>query len=296
MNTNLLTLSQRLNWTKFNLETKSLAEILNIIKHGTYILHDDGLGDYKLKDITEAIREEANEQIQNDYKSKYLPVVHFNGVWDGAKISDYSNITALDFDLIQSEIQSKQIMDGLKNSSCVVAAFRTFKKYRLKAIILHDNTDPLKHKDLYEQLMIHFGVGNLDESCKDLSRKTFLAWDEDLWINPTPKPFHYEPKAQGMMFPSSCVSSQKKIKSPYSIRNILNSSWRRNNPEYWQKGQRATSIFKCACQFCEYGVPQGMAEEYFVNNWLDFDMPESEIIGHVNGAYRSAKFDSKIFH
>ncbi len=65
MNTNLLTLSQRLNWTKFNLETKSLAEILNIIKHGTYILHDDGLGDYKLKDITEAIREESNRLGKN---------------------------------------------------------------------------------------------------------------------------------------------------------------------------------------------------------------------------------------
>ena len=296
MKQQILALANRLNWTKFNLETKNLGEILDIIKDGSYQLHDYSVGDYTLRDITDAIRKETDEIRQNVMKAAYLPIATFNGIWDGTRLSQYSNVTALDFDYIQTETESRSIMDALKTTPCVVAAFRTFKKHRLKVIILHDNNDPLKHKDLYEQLMMHFGLTFLDESCKDLSRKTFLAWDEDIWINPSPVAFHYEPTVQNKPVCQGKVSTGKKSKSPNSIINILNSSWRREHEEYWQKGNRATSIFKCACQFCEYGVPQDMAESYFINNWLDFDMQESEIRGHVNGAYHSAEFDSKIFY
>lgn len=291
----MITLAQRLNWTKFNLVQKDLTEILNIIKDGSYVLHDRQLGDYTLKDITEAIRNEADENKQNLWKVGYLPVVTFNGIWNGSRISNYSNVTALDFDHVHTQVESELIMNSLMNSACVVAVFRTFKRHRLKAIILHDNTDPLRHKDMYEKVMVHFGVNNLDESCKDLSRKNYLPWDEDLWVNPSPVPFHYVPTVQNTVISSSVIPLTKKAKSPHSIINIFNSSWGKNHPEYWQRGQRASSIFKCACQLCEYGVPQDMAEEYFIKKWLDYDMEESEIIGHVNGAYGSAKFDSKIF-
>lgn len=292
----MITLAQRLNWTKYNLDQKHLTEILDIIKDGTYVLHDRQLGDYTLKYITEVIRNEADENKQNLLKAYYLPVVTFNGIWDGSRISNYSNVTALDFDYVYTQVESDLVMNHLKNNSCVVAAFRTFKKNRLKAIILHDNTDHLRHKDMYEQVMAHLGVTNLDESCKDLSRKNYLPWDEDLWVNPSPVPFHYVPTLRNTVVSSSVIPPTKKAKSPHSIINILNSSWRKNHPEYWHRGQRACSIFKCACQLCEYGVPQDMAEEYFIKNWLDYDMEETEIIGHVNGAYSSAKFDSKIFY
>lgn len=291
-----LSIANRLNWTKFNLETKKLSEILDIIKGGLYQLHDYSVGNYTLKDITKAIRNETDERIQNEMKAAYLPVVTLNGIWDGLRISQYSNVTALDFDYIYTEDDSKQMMERLIRSPYVVAVFHTFKKFRLKAIILHDNADPLMHKDMYEQLMTQFGISNLDESCKDLSRKTYLVWDEEIWINPSPVPFHYEPTGQQIPTQQSCIPLGKKSKSPFSIVNILNSSWKRQHPEYWQKGNRAISIFKCACQFCEYGVPQYMAEDYFLKNWEEDDLHETEIRGHVNGAYESAKYGSKNFY
>lgn len=173
-----MTIAKRLQWTKFNLENKSLEEILGIIKTGNMALTDEQLGNYTLKDITEAIRKESDSTKQNEWKRLYVPVVTINGTWDGSRITQYSPYTALDFDNITSEADMMIAQNQLTQQPSTVAVFRTFKPYRLKAIIKHDNIDPAKHKDVYEQLMNLYGTGFLDESCKDLSRKTYLVWDE----------------------------------------------------------------------------------------------------------------------
>lgn len=191
----------------------------------------------------------------------------------------------------------EMMMAKLQADSCVAAVFKTFKKYRLKAIVMHDNDNPIYHRDMYEQLMNHFGINYLDESCKDLSRKTYLVWDENISVNPNPIPFHYQPynlKHQVRNIPLPIGKCNGK--SPHSIVNILNSSWKKNHPEYWQKGQRAVSIFKCACQLCEYGVPKDMADGYFLKNWSDGDMVEDEILKNVDGAYKAAKYGSRNFY
>lgn len=287
-----MTIAKRLQWTKFNLENKSLEEILGIIKTGNMALTDEQLGNYTLKDITEAIRKESDSTKQNEWKRLYVPVVTINGTWDGSRITQYSPYTALDFDNITSEADMMIAQNQLTQQPSTVAVFRTFKPYRLKAIIKHDNIDPAKHKDVYEQLMNLYGTGFLDESCKDLSRKTYLVWDENLWINPQPVAFHYTQQQNRVIQSNQTSHTTKgyilngKRKSPQSIINILNSSWRNKHPEYWQKGYRANSIFSCACQLCEYGVPQDMSESYFLNGgWIADDFDENEVIKQVSGAY-----------
>lgn len=293
-----ITFAKRINFTKFGLMTKSLDEIIDIIRCGDLELYDADCGHYTLKMITEAIRNEHDPQRQNEWKARFLPIVTFNGIWDGVKISAYSNITALDFDHISTDKQLEETLFALKKSPSVLAIFRTFKSLRVKALIIHDNTNPTKHKEMYEQLIAKFGLYGMDESCKDLSRKTYLSWDKDIWLNPNCTPFHFVPSQVSLNPKPISKTIIGKSKSAQSIVNILNTSWLRKHPEYWQKGNRANSIFTCACQFCLYGVPQDMAEYYFLNGgWISDDFEEDEILKHVRGAYNYNKnqYGSKEF-
>lgn len=281
-----ISIAKRLEDTKYGLEEKLLYEVLEMIQRGDMHLVDSEFGDYDLKTITEAIRNQPDPKIQNEWKARFMPVAFFNGIWDGTKISEYSCITALDFDNIHTEEELNNTISSLKDAPFVLAVFRTFKPLRIKALVMHNNTDPTKHKEMYVQMLNHFGINLLDTGCKDLSRKTYLPWDEDIWVNPQCSKYQFVPSNTANPEQTRITCKMTKSKSPQSVINILNSSWRKNHPEYWKEGNRAQSIFKCACQFCEYGVQQDMAEDYFLNGgWIADDFTADEVIKHVRGAY-----------
>lgn len=139
----------RLQYTKFGLITKTVHDVIEIIRTGDMQIDEPGIGSYSLRKITEAIRNETDPGKQNFLKGRFLPVAFFNGIWDGAKICEYSSITALDFDHIETDAQLTQVLAKLKSTPFVIAVFRTFKPRRIKALILHDNTDPTKHNEMY---------------------------------------------------------------------------------------------------------------------------------------------------
>lgn len=286
MITNNISIAKRLNYTKYGLEEKSISDVLQMIQRGDMQLYDSDFGCYNLRKITEAIRNQPDPKIQNEWKARFMPVVFFNGIWDGTKISSYSCFTALDFDHIHTEEELNNTIALLKSAPFVLAIFRTFKPMRMKALVMHNNTDPTKHTEMYEQLTKIFGINLLDIGCKDLSRKTYLPWDEDIWVNPNCSKYQFVSDTTSILAQAKRIYQGTKSKSPQSIINILNSSWRKNHPEYWIEGNRAQSIFKCACEFCVYGVPQEMAEEYFLNGgWIANDFTADEVIKHVRGAY-----------
>ena len=298
MKSQMISIANRLNWIKFGLEEKSVYDVLEMIQCGDIQLYDSEYGGYDLRKITEAIRNQPDPKIQNNWKARFLPVVFFNGIWDGTKINKYSCITALDFDHIHTDEELNNTIALLKSAPFVLAIFRTFKPMRIKALIMHNNTDPAKHTEMYEQITKLFGISLLDIGCKDLSRKTYLPWDEDIWVNHNCSKYQFIPGNPLVTMQAKRTYQGTKSKSPQSIINILNSSWRKNHPEYWKEGNRAQSIFKCACEFCIYGVPQDMAEDYFLNGgWIANDFTADEAIKHVRGAYGCNKnnFGSKDF-
>ena len=293
---------ERINWCWKGMKHVSLEDTLQMIKKGDLMLNDFSVGQYTLSMITEAIRQKTDSKEQNVWKGMYCPAVSFNGVWDGQKIVNYSPYTALDFDHIASNEDMVAKMDMMKMRPYTVAIFRTFKAHRFKAIVMHDNTDPARHKDMYEQIMKECGADDLDNNFKDLSRRTYLAWDKDICIKTNPVSYNYKPTIVQM--PVIAVQTPKvmlrtgKQKSPRSIICILNKHWHDKHPDYWHVGNRANSIFRCACQMCEYGVPEDMAMEYFMTGgWLADDFSENEVIKQVSGAYKfkSNEYGSKIF-
>ena len=291
-------MTEKIYWTKYNLAYPELNDIIQMIRTGDMQLHDNELGDYTLQRAIAIIRSVAPGDMQK-WKARLLPAVAYNGTFrelNGAGLIEYSCVTALDFDHIATLDKMMHLRNRLIKTPCVLSVFVTPSGNGLKALIWHDNTDPGRHGDLYDQLLDKFYVADRsDASCKDLARRNYLSYDPYIWINPSPEPFHYVPTIKPQVqIPQSFGT---RTVSDKSIISIMNSHWKKNNPEYWKKGNRANCIFRLACRMCKWGVDEGLATEYFIDGWEDDTMDEKEIRGHVSNAYKTEEknFGTLIF-
>ena len=163
----------------------NLDDILEIIRTGT---------EFDLKKKVQDVRN-AKDKDEKDEKKKRIPAATVNGTFENKNkncLLVYSSYTALDFDHIPED-EMQDFIDSLKKSPHVYAGFRTSSGEGYKAIILHDNLEPLYHDDLYEQLLNHYNCEVKDTSTRDLARGNYLSYDPDLWINPDAVPFHFVP-------------------------------------------------------------------------------------------------------
>lgn len=284
-----ITLAHRINHTRYNLCYPTLSRVTGMIRDGNMVLCDNQYGKYTLAQAIEHIRKQPENEKQY-WKARLLPAVAYNGTFseiDSTHLISYSNVTAMDFDHIGTQAEMTDLRNWLIRTPCVLCVFVTPGGRGLKALILHDNTDPDRHRDLYAQLLDKFNVPGKDSTCKDMARRNYLSYDPDIWMNPNPVPFHYIPtvRAQGKVIQPH---AERKV-SDKSIINIINSLWKKNNPEYWKEGNRAKSIFKLACLMCKWGVDESLAIGYFTGGWKSPTMSEEEILEHVRNAYRAEK-------
>ena len=295
-----VTLTQRINYTKFNLGYGTVDDVMKIIREGNILMNDYEIGQYSLKWAVEFIRSLNTHAEQQQWKERLLPAVAYNGVFSEVEkhhIMQYSNVTAMDFDKIKSYGEMEHLRNRLIKTPCVCCVFVTPSGKGLKALVLHDNTDPAMHEDLYEQLLQKFNVASKDKSCRDLARRNYLSYDPNIWVNPNPVPYHYVPTIKPIIQvqqvrqaqPQNHYAQTGKTISDRSIISIMNSVWKKNNPEYWQEGHRACSIFYLACKLCRWGVEEDLALEYFIKGWESDTMTEDEITGHVTNAYKTEK-------
>ena len=287
-----ITYQKKIHWTKYNLSYPNLIDIIQGIRMGNITLHDNEYGDYTLKQAIEHIRS-VNPSDMPKWKARLLPAVAYNGTFkelNNTGLIDYSSVTALDFDHIATSDDMVCLRNRLVITPCVLSVFVTPSGRGLKALVWHDNTDPNKHGDLYEQLLTKFYVANRnDTGCKDLARRNYLSYDPYIWTNPKPVQFHYIPSIKPKV--NSLSTHIGKGLSGQSIISIMNSVWKKNNPEYWEEGNRATSIFKLACLMCKWGVDQNLASEYFIDGWESDSMSEKEIQSHVDNGYKAEEMN-----
>ncbi len=284
-----ITLVHRINHTRYNLCYPTLSRVTSMIRDGNMVLCDSQYGKYTLAQAIEHIRKQPENEMQY-WKARLLPAVAYNGTFseiDSTHLISYSNVTAMDFDHIGTQAEMTGLRNWLIKTPYVLCVFVTPGGRGVKALILHDNTDPDRHRDLYAQLLDKFNVVGKDSACKDMARRNYLSYDPDIWMNPNPVPFHYIPtvRAQGKVIQPH---AERKV-SDKSIINIINSLWKKNNPEYWKEGNRAESIFKLACLMCKWGVDESLAIGYFTEGWKSPTMSEKEILEHVRNAYRAVK-------
>ncbi|MEI3462142.1 MAG: BT4734/BF3469 family protein [Bacteroides eggerthii] len=170
-----------------------IDKVLDIIKNDTY---------FYVADKVDAVRKAKTKEEKEKAKMK-LPAVTWNGTFKTKNRSDlihYSSFTALDFDHIQPE-KIDEFGKWLQGFSCVYAYYITPSGEGYKAIILHDNYEPLYHYDLYNQLLELFDCPEKDTSTIDLARGNFLSYDPNLWKNPDSQPFHFVPSTPEPIIP-----------------------------------------------------------------------------------------------
>jgi VirE N-terminal domain. len=166
-------------------EEYDIDKVLDIIKTDNY---------YHVAGKVDAVRKAKTKEEKEKAKMK-LPAVTWNGTFKTKNRSDlihYSSFTALDFDHIQPE-KMDEFGKWLQGFPCIYAYYVTPSGKGYKAIILHDNYEPLYHYDLYNQLLELFDCPEKDKSTTDLARGNFLSYDPNLWKNPKPQPFHFIP-------------------------------------------------------------------------------------------------------
>ena len=160
------------------------------------IIKDDALKKQIL-----AIRKTMDENLQAKLKGE-IPKVTWNGTFgyrNSQGLKEYSGITAIDIDVKQNQTEdSQKLKETFAQDPCVLACFLT-PRLGVKVVYAHDNPDSGLHKEMYAQLVGHvkLTIGNsaytIDTSCSDISRVNNLSWDPDIYINPTPIPFHFDP-------------------------------------------------------------------------------------------------------
>ena len=159
--------------------------VLDIIRTGKY---------FNLQYLVEKIRKTTDKN-EIDCLKRLLPAVTWNGTFKTKNCNDlscYSSFTALDFDKIPPE-RMNEVAEWLEQFQFVYAYFVTPSGNGYKAIIIHDNYEPLFHYDLYRQLLKTFDCPWIDSSTCDLARGNFLSYDPRLKQNPNPIPFHFIP-------------------------------------------------------------------------------------------------------
>lgn len=268
-------------------EEYEIDKVLDIIKTSSY---------YHVAEKVDAVRKAKKDEDKDKAKMK-LPAVTWNGTFKTKNRSDlihYSSFTALDFDHIQPE-KMDEFGKWLQGFSCVYAYYITPSGKGYKAIILHDNYEPLYHYDLYNQLLKLFDCPEKDTSTVDLARGNFLSYDPNLWKNPNPEPFHFVSSTPEPVIPDIVTETiikdetgneiiteddsyvanflntlSRQVVSDDSIIRILGTIW---TGKSIANGRNNTAM-SYAGVLCKAGVEKDRAKSFIEELIPDFDITE----------------------
>lgn len=273
-------------------------KLLEIIRDDTY---------YHLRPKVEAVRS-AGTQDEKNRKKALLPVATWNGTFRSKHKNEctvYSSYTALDFDHIEPK-DMPAFVRWLQGFPCVYACFVTPGGTGYKAIILHDNCEPLYHYDLYGQLLKMFDCPWIDKSTTDLARGNYLSYDPDLWKNPNPVPFHFVPGTPEPVIPNTMTETvirdvqgepvlvrdeswvegflnrlNRQVISDDSIIRILRKTWNRNS---LSNGRNNTAMAYAGI-LCKAGVEPGKAKAFIEELIPGFDITEIVEYAYTNNIF-----------
>ena len=265
-------------------ETYDIDKVLDIIKNDSYFL---------VKSKVDAIR---NNLGKKDELKKKLPVLCCNGIFserNSNRLLQYSSFTVLDFDHIEAD-KMCEFGEWIKTFPCVYASFISPSGLGYKVVVVHDNFDPNRHKDLYCQLLDLFQCPETDDSTKDIARGNYLSYDSSLWINPSSVPFHYEPKTEmakvehktetivkdengndTIVYDEDPVNHflnmlSRQVVSDESVIRMLRKVWTGDS----LKRGRNNTVLSYAGVLCKAGVEKNLAKELIEELIPNFDVTE----------------------
>ena len=303
-------------WLPNSPSLMTIDRFLYIVKTGDYKIRKSKI-ERSLKDVIGGIRDITDEGLQDKMKKEWLPVACVNGSFryrSDNGIEKYSSFVALDYDDFEDRGSMTEAKAKLKTFPFVYTVFETPGGKGLKAIVLHDSANPEHHWNLYLQLMNACRLPQIDDSVADLSRCQYFSFDPDLWINPKPSAFHFEfdenlkkPTRDDRKYVAGNIGSFDNIEldnyvahfleqlgrtllTDETIMGRLDRHWKKEKPEYFEKGNRHKSMLIMAGTLCKAGICSEKAMEYLECSYTD--MPTEEIEGVVKYSYDHNPFGS----
>ena len=285
-----------------------LNEILGWIKSGNY----------ELKDKISSIRNCQYDFLTKELK-KDLPLFTPNGLFsqrNSASLVQYSNAVVLDFDFDQADkiAAFKQKLIQYATQLHLRAVWLS-PAHGVKALMIHDNTDPSMHYNMFKQIKKNLfpNTPEFDENCSDLCRGCFLSWDPDIFINRDPnlQPYHFlfdpsisQPPTKtnsGNLGRGEFQHTQDEIDlnnsfqavcTDKTLMNLLVKSFNANNPDYYNDGNRHSEIKRRAVIYCKDGVLYDNAVWSLVGQFgkdSRAGMDDDDIRSMVSSCYHNAR-------
>ena len=251
-----------------------------------YVLLEMVAKDEQLKRQTEIVRNQLDEDMFKEEKKK-LPMIAPSGVFTYRNdnidnLREYSNIMVLDFDKFpkhETANEFKQKLVQYADRLHIYAVWFSPSNKGVKVAMLHDNTNPEYHYNLFMQIKfkLYPNTEQFDMKCGNLSRTCFLSYDPDVWLNPDRRnlaPFHfvYDPQYPNIPprdYGTKGYSSKEFKHTDEEIRqnelfqaqwkdkqlmNYADKHWRKIYPDSYKDGNRHQSILSRAKWLCLYGV------------------------------------------
>ena len=297
--------------------SRTLNDILNDIKTGKYSVQ------------VQNVRNQPTVELYKQEKRK-LPMFTTSGVFslrndDLTNLIEYSKFMMLDFDHFPTEqemLTFKKKLILYATSLHLYAIFISPSGLGVKAVMLHDNTNPSEHQRMFLQVKLDLfpNTNEFDMQCGNISRTCFVSYDPDIFINNDPglQPYHFvrdptiviQPvkrhfsySSQSTQTPFSHLMQQKDLHHLFEgfERNILglkrdadsslidyiDQKWRKQYPNSYQDGNRHKAILARAKSLCEAGILIDNAKKYFYNTFGKHGITKPDIDNMVNYAYNT---------
>lgn len=274
--------------------------------------------DPELSEQTGTVRAQTTKEAYRREKRK-LPMTAPSGIFsyrndDLDNLRQYSNILVLDFDDFESREAAGEFKGKLiryADRLHLYAIWFSPGGKGVKAAMVHDNTNPGHHYNLFWQVRqrLYPKTKEFDEECDNLSRTFFLSHDPEIYINPGKDmlvPYHFEydpsiPEPAGKSYSHGCSGGSfihtpeeigrnagyQRLWKDKTLINYADKRWRKEYPDSYEDGNRHRSILSRARWLCRYGVLYDAALEYLTGTFGRHGIPEDDIRGMVVNNYNA---------
>lgn len=257
-------------------------------------------------------------------KKRLLPMFCSSGCFTHrnghlSSLGDYSQMLILDFDWDEpvSDV-IEEIRERLIRYATPLHLYAIWKSPAkgLKAILLHSNTNPEYHTELFHSIKNHlFPNSPLDMSGQDLSRACYLSYDPDIFINTDPGleeyQFTHNPSYQAPVL----LATPEKETGVYGkfehtpeererhkwfelmcpdkkLMNKMIRAFNSTNPDYYKDGNRHREVLRRATLYCKNGVLFENAVVSLVGQFGENSragLRNTDIESMVNSCYNKAR-------
>lgn len=297
----------------------TLSEVLADIKNGKYQQQID------------IVRNQHSIEQYKEEKKK-LPMFAVSGVLahrndDLSNLQEYSNLMVADFDHFatrENALDFKKLLIQYATRLHLWAIFESPSGLGVKAVLVHDNSDPSEHGRMFLQIKrdLFPKTPQFDMKCGNISRTCFVSYDPALFYNTDQalKPYHFIPD-YSVVVPKQVRPSSAKYRkgntqtkfvhtedhyflhslfdkserlglglkrdADLALMDYLRKKWDIQFPDSYSDGNRHKSILARAKTYCEAGILVDAAINQLVNTFGRHGIAQSEIINMVNYCYNT---------